>query len=79
LPQERVMLARTEWIEEHPRRPTGLADRGFLRNPARVLRVWRHRIAMRDAMSNLTERDLRDARLTRADALAEIAKPFWRA
>ena len=30
-------------------------------------------------MATLTERDLRDARLTRADVQAEMCKPFWRA
>ena len=69
------MLARTEWLSEPmqsnaPRRPGGF--RG-------LLRTWRQRMRERDAMATLTERDLRDARLTRADVQAEMCKPFWRA
>lgn len=69
------MLARTEWLTEQmeadaTRRRGGIAG---------LLRAWRQRIRERDAMATLTERDLRDARLTRADVQAEMCKPFWRA
>jgi len=69
------MLARTEWLTEQPIPPATTARRGL----AGLLRVWRRRMRERDAMANLTERDLRDARLTRAELQAEIVKPFWRA
>lgn len=68
------MLARTEWLTEQPV-PSVTTSRGLVG----LLRVWRHRLRERDGMAHLTERDLRDARLTRADVQAEIAKAFWRA
>ncbi|MEO9189377.1 MAG: hypothetical protein ABI224_05130 [Acetobacteraceae bacterium] len=68
------MLARTEWLMEQPV-PSATTSRGLVG----LLRVWRYRLRERDGMAHLTERDLRDARLTRADVQAEIAKPFWRA
>ena len=68
------MLARTEWLTEQPV-PSATTSRGLVG----LLRVWRYRLRERDGMAHLTERDLRDARLTRADVQAEIAKPFWRA
>jgi uncharacterized protein YjiS (DUF1127 family) len=72
------MLARAEWIAEHPIPSKPTRSRASHR-VAEILRVWRDRIRDREGMANLTERDLRDARLTRTDVQAEIAKPFWRA
>lgn len=69
------MLARPEWLTEPPIPPETTKPRGL----AGILREWRYRIRERQGMAHLTERDLRDARLTRADVQAEIAKPFWRA
>lgn len=70
------MLARTEWLAE----PSLQAVRhGFARRAIGLLRAWRNRIMERDGLAALNERDLRDARLSRADVFAEIAKPFWRA
>ena len=68
------MLARPEWLTDQPS-PSTKRRHGI----AETLRVWRYRIRERDGMAALTERDLRDARLSRADVQAEIAKPFWRA
>jgi len=39
---------------------------------------WQGRIMERRRLMELDARLLRDAGLTRADALAEHAKPFWR-
>lgn len=69
------MLARTEWLTEQME-ADATRRHGGLRG---TLRTWRRRIRERDAMATLTERDLRDARLTRADVQAEMCKPFWRA
>ena len=45
-----------------------------------ILRRWRHRARSRRQLGHLCELDdrlLRDIGMTRADALAEVAKPFW--
>lgn len=73
------MLARPEWIDEPVPYTVKAARRGVGRRAADVLRTWRSRLIQRKALATLTERDLRDARITRADVQAEIAKPFWRA
>lgn len=44
-----------------------------------MLRLWQGRIREREELAAMSERDLRDARLSRGDVLAEIHKPFWRA
>ncbi len=44
----------------------------------RTLRLWGARIRERHAFPTLSERDLRDLRLTRWDVERELAKPFWR-
>lgn len=69
------MLARTEWLTEQMEANAVKRSRGL----SGLLRTWRRRMRERDAMATLTERDLRDARLTRADVQAELCKPFWRA
>lgn len=69
------MLARTEWLTDQME-ANAQKHRGGV---VALLRTWRQRMRERDAMATLTERDLRDARLTRADVQAEMCKPFWRA
>ena len=44
-----------------------------------VLRLWRQRIRTRKQLGDLTEDQLRDIALSRADAVVEANKPFWRA
>ena len=41
--------------------------------------IWLGRGLSRYELRNLSDRDLRDIGLTRADAHGEAAKPFWRA
>jgi uncharacterized protein YjiS (DUF1127 family) len=43
-----------------------------------TLRLWRRRVRERDALSRLTDRELRDMRISPYDAGVEIRKPFWR-
>ncbi len=43
-----------------------------------TLAAWNHRQAQRQHLLELDERLLRDAGLSREDAEAEAAKPFWR-
>jgi uncharacterized protein YjiS (DUF1127 family) len=44
----------------------------------RAVNLWFSRISQRQALAELDERLLRDIGVTRYDAEAEIAKPFWR-
>jgi len=44
-----------------------------------VLRLWRQRTRSRKQLGDLTEDQLRDIGLSRADAFVEANKPFWRA
>jgi len=39
---------------------------------------WWRRVRSRDDLMALSDRDLRDIRATRCDALREARKPFWR-
>ncbi|HUA56786.1 MAG TPA: DUF1127 domain-containing protein [Candidatus Sulfotelmatobacter sp.] len=43
------------------------------------LRGWQVRARQRREIAALTERDLRDIGLTRAQLQSELGKPFWRA
>lgn len=43
-----------------------------------LLRAWRQRRDSRIALARFDERMLRDIGITRADALREANKPFWR-
>ena len=44
-----------------------------------TLALWLHRRNSRRALARLPAAALRDIGLTRREALAEAAKPFWRA
>jgi|GEM_PF-1594253 len=61
---------------------TALALAARWRNWARQLlatiKLWRRRAHSRQALSLLTDQQLRDIGLCRYDARAESAKPFWR-
>jgi uncharacterized protein YjiS (DUF1127 family) len=43
-----------------------------------VLRRWEDAWRMRQHLSELDDRTLRDLGITRAEALREASKPFWR-
>ena len=45
---------------------------------AESLRLWRRRIRERDELSRLTERELRDMRVSHADVWNETSEWFWR-
>jgi uncharacterized protein YjiS (DUF1127 family) len=68
---------------EHPALPQGEAFSGLnsaFAQALEILRRWRHRARSRRQLGHLCELDdrlLRDIGMTRADALAEVAKPFW--
>lgn len=40
--------------------------------------LWRRRMREREELSHWTERDIRDAGMTRAAVEFEMSKPFWR-
>ncbi len=42
-----------------------------------MLLAWRQRLRERAELARLTERDLRDIRMTPSERLAELRKPFW--
>ncbi len=44
-----------------------------------VIRVWHERARQRRALARLDDRLLRDVGLSRAAAVLESGKPFWRA
>jgi uncharacterized protein YjiS (DUF1127 family) len=46
---------------------------------AAVIATWQRRSRERDHLAAMTDRELRDAGLTRYDAIALSNKPFWRA
>lgn len=45
---------------------------------ARALTTWHERLRQRERLATLDDHLLRDIGLTRAQALAESTKPFWR-
>lgn len=59
---------------------TGIAAAaGLLNRLGAVLRTWRERYTQRSELTQWSERDIRDAGLSRGDVLYEASKPFWRA
>lgn len=47
-------------------------------NALQTIRQWRRRIQARHELAALGDRMLKDIGLTRADALAQASKPFWK-
>ena len=45
----------------------------------KVMLVWRERARQRRALTSLDDHLLRDVGLSRAEAVREARKPFWRA
>ena len=52
---------------------------GVLAQIGETLRLWRARQDERRRLAELTDRDLHDVGLSRADIFFEAEKPFWRA
>jgi uncharacterized protein YjiS (DUF1127 family) len=64
-----------------PSRPRSGLIAGFgpaLRSFPSLVALWRERSRQRRQLMELTERDLRDLRLTRVDVEQEASKPFWK-
>lgn len=65
----------------HGTAPRGVAPGARLGLLARIferLLLWQERAAQRHALAGLDDRMLKDVGLTRAQALHEAGKPFWR-
>jgi uncharacterized protein YjiS (DUF1127 family) len=60
-----------------PGRASGAAI-GLAQRIARTLRLWRRRMRDREALGQLTYRDMRDIGATPADIAWEVSQPFWR-
>ena len=52
---------------------------GVVAQIGETLRLWRERQHERSRLAELTDRDLHDVGLSRADIFFEVEKPFWRA
>lgn len=52
--------------------------RGWLARLVATLHLWQRRARERRELAQLSERDLRDLRLTSVDVWHEISRPFWR-
>ena len=65
----------------HPALTRFHAHRGrrWVRRLLETLRVWRRRVRERQALANLSERELADFGATTADVYRELSTPFWRA
>ncbi len=48
------------------------------RTAATLFRIWPERQRQRDRLLELTDAQLRDVGLSRADVRRETGKPFWR-
>jgi uncharacterized protein YjiS (DUF1127 family) len=46
--------------------------------PLRLLILWQNRLRDRAVLQQMTEVQLKDIGISRADALGEAEKPFWR-
>jgi uncharacterized protein YjiS (DUF1127 family) len=49
----------------------------YLERARGIIRTWRSRAASRRQLCELSEHELKDIGLTRAEAASEAAKPFW--
>jgi uncharacterized protein YjiS (DUF1127 family) len=73
-------LTHTALRDYHPSyRAAGAATPSLLARAASTLRLWRKRIREKRALEMLDERDLHDFGASRADVVAELRRPFWRA
>jgi uncharacterized protein YjiS (DUF1127 family) len=52
---------------------------GLFATIAEMVRTWRERGHTRRELTQWSERDFRDAGLSREEVLYEAGKPFWRA
>jgi len=66
------------WRRQHYE--SGFSRLHFLVTTAQHIAVeWRHRARSRAELARMSDYDLRDLGLTRAEVARESAKPFWQA
>ena len=56
-----------------------LGGLGIVARIGSTLHLWRERMQQRRELAQWSERDIRDAGLSRGDVLYEAGKPFWQA
>ncbi|MDX1540826.1 MAG: DUF1127 domain-containing protein [Geminicoccaceae bacterium] len=56
-----------------------MARRGWLRSAVESMFAWDGRARSRRQLCDLDDRLLKDIGISRADALCEALKPFWKA
>ena len=61
------------------RSPRLVARRGWLRSAVESMFAWDGRARSRRQLCDLDDRLLKDIGISRADALCEALKPFWKA
>jgi uncharacterized protein YjiS (DUF1127 family) len=59
--------------------PAHLVAQAWLAHAFEQVLAWHERARQRRQLQQLSEHMLKDIGLSRADAAAEISKPFWRA
>jgi uncharacterized protein YjiS (DUF1127 family) len=65
-------------LSQANRRPIADAGAAALKRAVETIREWWHRASSRRELMALDTRDLWDLRLTRADAMREAGKSFWK-
>ncbi len=69
-------LAHGALTNSHPRSRSALAGAAAWLD--RAYRRWQEQAADRRALALMSDRDLRDARLSRWEVERELSRPFWR-
>ena len=68
---------------DHLKSPPSLESKGtaptVIEIMLAVIRVWSERYRSRSLLAGLSERELRDMGVCRAEIANEIGKPFWQA
>lgn len=58
--------------------PQSPANDNFLQAAFEHFQVWRDRVRTRRHLATMSDYQLKDIGISRADAYSEVQKPFWR-
>ena len=61
-----------------PVAPSRPANDNFLQNALEHFQVWRERVRTRRHLAAMSDYQLKDIGISRADTYSEVEKPFWR-